>query len=167
MKENYRILGVDENASDEEIEKAYKALKAKYREERFMDGEAGNAAAKKLTAGELGEGFVRLFPPSSILCLAEGIETALSVHETEGVPVWSVISVGGYERFRTLPEGLRELRVYADNDRSFAGIAGAYELARRLKREHPTLVVKVFEPEREGEDWNDVLRRREERGAPK
>ena len=125
------------------------------------------AAAKKLTAGELGEGFVRLFPPSSILCLAEGIETALSVHETEGVPVWSVISVGGYERFRTLPEGLRELRVYADNDRSFAGIAGAYELARRLKRDHPTLVVKVFEPEREGEDWNDVLRRREERGAPK
>ncbi len=52
MKENYRILGVDENASDEEIEKAYKALKAKYREERFMDGEAGNAAAKKLTQVE-------------------------------------------------------------------------------------------------------------------
>lgn len=125
------------------------------------------AAAKKLTAGELGEGFVRLFPPSSILCLAEGIETALSVHETEGVPVWSVISVGGYERFRTLPEGLREVRVYADNDRSFAGIAGAYELARRLKRDYPTLAVKVFEPEREGEDWNDVLRRREEGGAPK
>lgn len=125
------------------------------------------AVAKKLTAGELGEGFVRLFPPSSILCLAEGIETALSVHETEGVPVWSVISVGGYERFRTLPEGLREVRVYADNDRSFAGIAGAYELARRLKRDYPTLAVKVFEPEREGEDWNDVLRRREEGGAPK
>lgn len=125
------------------------------------------AAAKKLTAGELGEGFVRLFPPSSILCLAEGIETALSVHETEGVPVWSVISVSGYESFRTLPDGVRELRIYADNDRSFAGIAGAYELARRLKRDHPTLAVRVFEPEREGEDWNDVLRRREEEDAPK
>ena len=48
MQENYRILGVKENATDEEIEKAYRELKAKLREERFMEGEVGNEAAKKL-----------------------------------------------------------------------------------------------------------------------
>ncbi len=52
MQENYRILGISENASDEEVEQAYRTLKAKYREERFMEGEAGNAAAKKLTQVE-------------------------------------------------------------------------------------------------------------------
>ena len=52
MQENYRILGISENASDEELEQAYKTLKAKYREERFLEGEAGNAAAKKLTQVE-------------------------------------------------------------------------------------------------------------------
>lgn len=52
MQENYRILGVKENATDEEIEKAYRELKAKLREERFMEGEVGNEAAKKLTQVE-------------------------------------------------------------------------------------------------------------------
>lgn len=52
MQENYRILGISENASDEELEQAYKTLKAKYREERFLEGEAGNEAAKKLTQVE-------------------------------------------------------------------------------------------------------------------
>lgn len=49
MKNNYKILGVSEKATDSEIRVAYTELKAKYREEMFSDGEKGNAAAKKLT----------------------------------------------------------------------------------------------------------------------
>ena len=52
MKEYYEILGLNEDATDEEIRVAYRTLKEKYREERFMEGEKGNQAAKKLTQVE-------------------------------------------------------------------------------------------------------------------
>lgn len=49
MREYYKVLGLDVGASNEEVEKAYKELKAKYSEERFLEGSAGNNAAKMLT----------------------------------------------------------------------------------------------------------------------
>ena len=49
MKEYYELLGLDESATDEEIAARYAELKAKYSEERWLDGEAGNEAAKMLT----------------------------------------------------------------------------------------------------------------------
>ncbi len=52
MKENYKILGVSENATDEEVQAAYERLRDKYREERFLEGERGNEAAKQLTKVE-------------------------------------------------------------------------------------------------------------------
>lgn len=52
MKENYEILGISENATDEEVETAYKTLKEKYSRDRFLEGEEGNAAARMLTKVE-------------------------------------------------------------------------------------------------------------------
>ena len=49
MQEYYKILGVSENATDEEIEAAYSRLKNEYSKDRFLEGEAGNIAAKNLT----------------------------------------------------------------------------------------------------------------------
>ncbi len=49
MKNNYKILGVNENSTDTEIKQAYRTLRAKYMEDRFLDGEKGNQAAKNLT----------------------------------------------------------------------------------------------------------------------
>lgn len=49
MQEYYKILNLSENATDEEIDQAYKTLKDKYSRERFLEGEAGNQAAKNLT----------------------------------------------------------------------------------------------------------------------
>ena len=49
MRKYYEILGIPENATQEEIYNAYKALKDKYSRERFLEGEAGNKAAKELT----------------------------------------------------------------------------------------------------------------------
>ncbi len=49
MQEYYKILGVNEGATVEEIEEAYKSLKAKYSNDRFLEGEAGNVAARNLT----------------------------------------------------------------------------------------------------------------------
>ena len=48
-KEYYELLGLDETATDEEIQARYNELKAKYAEEQWQDGEAGNDAAKMLT----------------------------------------------------------------------------------------------------------------------
>ena len=49
MQELYEILGVSQDSTMEEIEEAYKNLRAKYARERFLDGEKGNNAAKMLT----------------------------------------------------------------------------------------------------------------------
>ncbi len=49
MKEYYEFLGLPESATDEEITLRYQELKAKYGEERWLDGEAGNEAARNLT----------------------------------------------------------------------------------------------------------------------
>lgn len=49
MNEYYELLGLTESATDEEITARYQALKEKYSEERWQDGEAGNEAARMLT----------------------------------------------------------------------------------------------------------------------
>ena len=49
MNEYYELLGLSESATDEEITIRYEELKAKYKEDRWLDGEAGNEAAKMLT----------------------------------------------------------------------------------------------------------------------
>lgn len=49
MKEFYDFLGLSETATDEEITARYNQLKAKYSEDRWLDGEAGNEGAKNLT----------------------------------------------------------------------------------------------------------------------
>lgn len=47
-KKYYDILGASEEMSDGQISERYEALKKKYSEDRFLEGEAGNEAAKML-----------------------------------------------------------------------------------------------------------------------
>ncbi len=49
MNEYYELLGLTETATDEEILARYNELREKYKEERWLDGEAGNEAARMLT----------------------------------------------------------------------------------------------------------------------
>lgn len=49
MKEFYEFLGLSESATDEQITTRYNELKEKYSEERWLDGEEGNEAARNLT----------------------------------------------------------------------------------------------------------------------
>lgn len=46
--ENYELFGLDESASDEQIKERYSQLKKKYNEDRWLEGEAGNEAARML-----------------------------------------------------------------------------------------------------------------------
>jgi hypothetical protein len=52
-KDNLDLLGLTDGATKEEIQAAYDTLRAKYLEDRFLDGEAGNNAAKMLTKIEV------------------------------------------------------------------------------------------------------------------
>jgi len=49
MQENYKILNVSPDCTDEELKNAYETLKKQYSEDRFLEGEKGNLAAKNLT----------------------------------------------------------------------------------------------------------------------
>lgn len=49
MKEHYQLLGLTEEATDEEITARYNELHAKYNEDKWLEGEAGNEAARLLT----------------------------------------------------------------------------------------------------------------------
>ncbi len=49
MQKYFEILGVDKNATPEELEKAYLEKKEKLSKDRFLEGEAGNEAARQLT----------------------------------------------------------------------------------------------------------------------
>ena len=49
MDEYYKILGVNPDATNDEIEEAYYQLRSKYSKDRFAEGEKGNLAAKNLT----------------------------------------------------------------------------------------------------------------------
>lgn len=53
---NLEILGLSDGATFEDVKAAYETLRAKYLEERFMDGEIGNNAAKMLTRIETAYG---------------------------------------------------------------------------------------------------------------
>lgn len=48
MKNPYEILGLTADAAENELRERYEALVAKYKEDRFLPGEAGNEAAMKL-----------------------------------------------------------------------------------------------------------------------
>lgn len=47
-KKDYDLLGLSRDASDEEVTARYEELKKKYSEDRFLEGEAGNEAARML-----------------------------------------------------------------------------------------------------------------------
>ena len=53
MKEHYQLLGLTEEATDEEITARYQELRAKYNEDKWLDGEAGTDAARLLTKLEI------------------------------------------------------------------------------------------------------------------
>lgn len=103
---------------------------------------------------------IQLCPCHQVLGIAEGIETALSVMRLYRIPCWSVISDNGVRGF-VMPEGVTELHVFADKDRSGAGQEAAKALDEAMKAKGITLHIHFPEepiPDgAKGVDFNDVL----------
>ncbi len=120
--------------------------------------------AKKVLSSGINGAAVRLFEVSADLGISEGIEKSIALHLATGRPFWAGLNAGNLEKL-WIPDTVRRVWIYADNDADgdFAGQAGAFVLARRLKREvHRTgsRDVQVFVPKNAGVDWSDLWLRR-------
>lgn len=94
------------------------------------------------------------------LGLAEGIESALSLHLIRRVPVWSAFCADNLAAVR-LPASLTELEIGVDVDGNGTGERAARALASRILEERPSIRVRLIIPEGDGpRDLNDELRSR-------
>ncbi len=114
---------------------------------------------KKLLPGAVKGAFVRFGEVKDVLGLAEGIETALACTELFSLPVWATLGVTNLANAVDLPKSVTTVRIYADNDKSYAGQAGAYTLGHKLAVKG--LDVKVITAPEVGTDWLDFLNRKQ------
>ncbi len=103
---------------------------------------------------------IKLFPATETLAVAEGIETALAVHEGAGLPVWATATATGMGNL-FVPETVKGVSIWFDSDRSKTGEKAAFKLANRLIREGK--IVRLLKPSipipegGKGVDWLDEL----------
>ena len=102
---------------------------------------------------------IRFGTPKTVLALAEGIETALSVVKATGFACWSCISAGGLKSVQ-IPESVKTVLIFADKDASGTGEKAAMALKDRLVQKGITVhIVEPPMPLVEGEksvDFNDI-----------
>lgn len=126
----------------------------------YLDSDGKKAAVssvKKYTQSiDRTEGaHIRLTSLHEEIGIAEGIETALAVMKLYKVPCWASGSANFMESFK-LPEGVKSVTVYADNDENFRGQAAAYNLANSIAVRQRG-IARVVLPEIIG-DFADVLK---------
>jgi hypothetical protein len=119
-----------------------------------LDGR--KADTKKASVGSIAGGAIHLDPVAEHMVVGEGIETAASAGIILGLPAWSAIACGNLGRSMVLPEMVRTVTIACDYDD--AGIIAAEAAAKRWRGEGRT--VDIATPNIEGEDFNDLLRRR-------
>lgn len=97
--------------------------------------------------GDIMGSAVRLLPGAPAMAVAEGLETAASYAELEGVPTWATLGTANLKMFEP-PAYVRHLTIAADGD--VPGLEAAHTLAARCRCD----VTIASAPA--GSDWNDV-----------
>lgn len=99
---------------------------------------------------------IRMFPVSTTLGIAEGIETALSAHQLYGVNTWATMTSGFMKKFR-VSAGVKNFIIFADRDvNSATGLAAAMECAHaNLMAKNDLEKVSIYWPD--NGDFNDML----------
>lgn len=92
---------------------------------------------------------------SSVVGVGEGIETMLAVRAAQGpgMRYWALGAIGGQYAGLVVPEGVSEIHIYADKDRTL----GSAKTAATLLAEQGLTVFLHVPPEGAGKDWLDVL----------
>jgi putative DNA primase/helicase len=130
-----------------------------------LDGKKANIKSPKKILPALRKmtgGAIRLFEPvEGMIGIAEGIETALAVHEQTNLPIWSAVSSTLMEGFEP-PKNIKHVMIFADYDLNFAGQKAAYILANKLVRNK--IEVEVHMPRNPG-DFLDQIKTAVQEGA--
>jgi putative DNA primase/helicase len=123
----------------------------------FLTGDGRKAPVEpvKMALGPIRGRAVRLAPAGETLALAEGIETALSVHQATGIATWAALGTANLARVE-LPTFVRQVIICADNDANGAGEKAALAAAAKLTREG--CKVQIARPPGASMDFNDLLR---------
>jgi putative DNA primase/helicase len=99
------------------------------------DGTIANLEPPKKYMGkvhDLNGGAIRLAEADGdTLGISEGIETGLSAMITQKIPVWAAGDAGKMMKIK-IPESVKTVIIFADNDKSFTGQMAAATLANRL-----------------------------------
>jgi hypothetical protein len=114
---------------------------------------ARDLADPRMTLGRPERAAVMLGTATSILGLAEGVETAISAMILFGIPVWATL---GSERLHqiAIPGRVSRLVLFPDND-----VAGEIGVAQALESyAMPGRAIDIEFPPNGYKDWNDVLR---------
>lgn len=97
-------------------------------------------------------------PNGKIIGIAEGIETALSVREATGCPMWVGISDRIMEQV-VFPDDVKIVVVWADIEPSGAGLRAANKIKETLEPKGISVIIEApFVMNREKADWNDVYK---------
>ncbi|MBP5177905.1 MAG: hypothetical protein ILP02_04940 [Clostridia bacterium] len=159
LEKEYKILGVSENATDEELDRAYRDRKAVLEEDRFLDGEAGNKAAQELTALNAAYEEVRSFRAQSARVDETG--SFKSVDEA--------IKEGDYKKAQEILDGfdsrsaewhyMQSVVFYKKNwvNESKKQLEIAKEMDpdnEKYKRAYDRMIEKLNQPQAGGGDWN-------------
>lgn len=128
----------------------------------FLTGDGRKAAVDpvRMTLGRVAGAAVRLHDATDRLVIAEGIETALAASILLDRPAWAAVSAGNMGEALALPEVIRDIIIAADNDAP--GLRAAAQAAVRWKAEGRA--VRIVRPDKQGSDFNDLLRERAAHG---
>lgn len=107
----------------------------------------------RMTLGRPDRAAVMLGTATSVLGLAEGVETALSAMILFGIPVWATLGAERLDQI-AIPNRVRQLILFPDND--MAGEIGAANAIKAYAI--PGRDIAVEFPPTGFKDWNDVLR---------
>lgn len=111
----------------------------------------------------LSGGALRLFAAEETLGIAEGLETALAVHQATKMPTWACLHAAMLASFQP-PKEVKKVVVWADKDKNQAGYIHALKVKERLSKEGINTIIRIPDmeiPEHcHGIDWLDVLKQR-------
>lgn len=138
----------------------------------YLDAQGNKAdvpSVKKMMPawGELRGAAIRLFDldSSGVLCVAEGIETALAVHAITRVPTWSCVNATLMELLE-VPESVHTVVIWADKDPNGRGKLAADMLADRMEAKKKSVMIFLPQTEESSADWLDVLNTQGINGFP-
>lgn len=115
---------------------------------RYGERKAHVATPRRII-GHASGGAVQIDPPSDILVVSEGVETALAASEALGLPAWAALSAVLLAQFEP-PPMVERLVIAADDDD--AGRSAAARLCTRLRSR---VRVEIVLPGDGFKDWND------------